>query len=120
MIMQLASHTTRKVLVTVSAGLLLATGGVTSAWATESGRENYVRYGCYQCHGYEGQGAGFSGPRIAPNALPYETFAQILRRPYGEMPAYSTRVLTDAELESIYAFLESIPEPDRPTESAAN
>ena len=111
MTMQLANLTTGKFLAALSAGLLLMPGMVSFASASEPGRDNYVRYGCYQCHGYEGQGAGFSGPRIAPNPLPYEAFTRILRHPYGEMPAYSPRVLTDAELESIYAFLESIPEP---------
>ena len=31
--------------------------------------------GCYQCHGTVGQGSRGTGPRLAPNPLPYENFA---------------------------------------------
>ena len=70
----------------------------------------YVTYGCYQCHGYEGQGSLFTGPRIAPDLLPYEAFAQIVRKPYGSMPAYSPQVLQQSELQGIYDYLKSISE----------
>jgi mono/diheme cytochrome c family protein len=35
---------------------------------TETGKKLYVSYGCWQCHGYEGQG-GAAGPRHAPRPL---------------------------------------------------
>ena len=74
------------------------------------GRHLYIKYGCYQCHGYEGQGALFTGPRIAPDPLPLPAFAEIIRRPYGSMPAYSPAVLDDATLEAIHRYLLSIAE----------
>lgn len=79
--------------------------------APDNKRVAYVEHACYQCHGYEGQGGGFGGPRIAPDPLPYETFAEVVRRPYGVMPAYSIKVLSDEELKLIYGFVISIPEP---------
>ena len=49
-----------------------------------------------------------SGPRIAPPALPYEAFAEIVRRPYGVMPAYSPNVMSDEILKGIHDYVRSI------------
>ena len=70
----------------------------------------YLQFGCDQCHGRVGQG-GAAGLRLAPDPLPYEDFADIVRRPYGVMPAYSPNVISDADLAAIYSYLEAIPEP---------
>ncbi len=70
----------------------------------------YLQFGCDQCHGRVGQG-GAAGLRLAPDPLAYEDFADIVRRPYGVMPAYSPNVVNDADLAAIYAYLASIPEP---------
>lgn len=78
--------------------------------AAESGKKLFINYGCYQCHGYEGQG-GFSGPRIAPTLYPLKTFMGLVRKPTGTMPAFSPRVLADRDLEKIHAYVASIPEP---------
>jgi mono/diheme cytochrome c family protein len=72
-------------------------------------RALYVDFGCYQCHGYEGQGG--EALRIAPTVYPFETFAARVRRPPNEMPAYAREVLSDAELEAIYRYVRSRPEP---------
>ena len=76
----------------------------------EEGKKLFTSYGCYQCHGYEGQG-GAAGPRIGPRALPYAGFGRYVRRPVGQMPPYTTRVLADADLEKIYAYVQSRPAP---------
>jgi mono/diheme cytochrome c family protein len=78
--------------------------------AAETGRKLYVSYGCWQCHGYEGQG-GAAGPRIAPRPLPLDGFSKIVRRPPNQMPAYSQRLVPDAELAAIHAYLASRPAP---------
>ena len=72
-------------------------------------RALFVGYGCYQCHGYEGQGG--EALRIAPSAYPFEAFAARVRRPANEMPAYAREVLSDADLEAIYRYVRSRPEP---------
>lgn len=41
----------------------------------DTGKKLYVSVGCYQCHGYEGQG-GAAGPRLAPRPLPYAGFSR--------------------------------------------
>lgn len=72
-------------------------------------RNLYVAYGCFQCHGFEGQGG--AALRIAPSAYPFEAFAQLVRRPSNEMPAYDPRELSDTDLRAIYRYVRSISEP---------
>ena len=67
----------------------------------------FVSYGCYQCHGYAGQGTN-SGPRLSA-AMPYEAFQQIVRFPYGGMPAYPRELLSDEVLRAIYSYIENLP-----------
>lgn len=75
------------------------------------GRSLYIQKGCYACHGYEGQGGIISGPKLAPNPLPVDVFILRVRRPIADMPAYSRKVLKDAELSDIYRYLQTIPLP---------
>lgn len=77
---------------------------------SELAQEPFVAYGCYQCHGYQGHGGG-AGPRISAPLLPYEAFEQIVRRPYGVMPAYPAELLGEETMRDIYAYLQTIPEP---------
>lgn len=72
------------------------------------GREIYVRYGCYACHGYQGQGSN-AGPRIAPDPFPYAAFAVQLRQPRQRMPAYTIATVSDRDVADLYAFLLTIP-----------
>ncbi|MEE8350406.1 MAG: cytochrome c [Acidobacteriota bacterium] len=96
------------------AGVVLVAGGVLKAGSQKSekerpGRTEYVESGCYECHGYEGQGG--RGPRLAPDPLPQKTFTTITRKPPNVMPAYSPNVLSDEKLERIYEYVKSIPPP---------
>ena len=77
----------------------------------ESGKRVFIKYGCYECHGREGQGSAVTGPRVGPDPVPFEVFAQYIRKPTGEMPPYTGKVLSDQELVDIYAFLQSLPQP---------
>jgi mono/diheme cytochrome c family protein len=81
------------------------------AWAQppRDDRTLFVDYGCYQCHGYEGQGG--EALRIAPSPYPFEAFAARVRRPVNEMPAYAREVLSDTDLEAIYRYVRSRSEP---------
>ncbi len=76
--------------------------------ATDRGKKDYVELGCYQCHGYQGQGG--PGGRIAPKPASLEVFTRLVRRPVNVMPAYSPKVLSDEKMERIHKYLESIPE----------
>ena len=72
-----------------------------------AGYRDYVEMGCYQCHGFLGHG-GRSAKLVEP-LIPYEGFANQVRRPRNIMPAYSPNVLSEERLRSIYSYLERIP-----------
>jgi mono/diheme cytochrome c family protein len=74
-----------------------------------NGKRVYMAVGCYLCHGTVGQGGRPSGPHLAPNPIPYEAFARLVRRPANAMPPYTTVVLSDQNLGDIYAYLVTIP-----------
>jgi mono/diheme cytochrome c family protein len=80
-----------------------------TAVAQDDGRSAFTSYGCYQCHGYDGQGEG--APRLAAKPYTLEAFATFVRKPPNEMPAYARSVLSDATLASIYRYVQSIPPP---------
>jgi len=77
----------------------------------EIGRQVYTKKGCYACHGREGQGSPTTGPRLGPNPMPLPAFTRYIRAPRGQMPPYTEKVLPDAELADIYAFLQARPRP---------
>ncbi len=81
--------------------------GATSVHADE-GRELYLRYQCWQCHGYEGQGG--AAARIASIAYPFDAFARFVRHP-DLMPVYPPHLLSDDKLRLIYEYIRSIPAP---------
>jgi mono/diheme cytochrome c family protein len=91
------------------AALPLAGATLTSAAPAPADRELFVRYGCYQCHGYEGQGG--EALRIAPSPYSFEAFAAKVRKPANEMPAYAPEVLGEADLQALYRYARAIPEP---------
>ncbi len=97
-------------LVALLSGAALICATELSAQPGDDGRTLYVAYGCYQCHGYEGQG-GAAGPRIGPSPYPFIAFARLVRRPADVMPAYAPGVLDDSTLEKIYDYVRARPEP---------
>ena len=74
-----------------------------------NGKKIYSTYGCYQCHGYVGQGG--AGARLAPRPAPFAAFAKYVRTPTGQMPPYTTKVVSDQEMADSYAYLLTIPPP---------
>ncbi len=94
---------------TLVAGISIGAAATQEEEAADRGKKDYVEMGCYQCHGYQGHGG--AGPLIAPDPLPFEAFAEIVRRPPNVMPAYSPKVLSDEQLKRIHEYLESIPQP---------
>jgi ubiquinol-cytochrome c reductase cytochrome c subunit len=88
-------------------------GGVACAGDAAKGKATFVRVGCFQCHGHQGQGS-VAGLKLAPDPLPYETLVAFVRTSSGPMPPYSAKILSDEDLSDIYAYLESIPKPPDP------
>ena len=73
----------------------------------EAGKKLFVSYGCYQCHGYEAQGSNATGPRLGPRPIAFAAFSRYVRQPTGQMPPYTAKVVSDADLTNIYAFVSS-------------
>jgi mono/diheme cytochrome c family protein len=81
-----------------------------SAGNPEAGKRLYMKNGCYQCHGTVGQGT-IAGARIGPSPLSAQGLIRYVRRPAGQMPAFTEKVMSDRELTDVYAFLKTIPPP---------
>lgn len=77
----------------------------------EAGKKLFVSYGCYQCHGYEAQGSSATGPRLGPRPIAFAAFSRYVRQPTGQMPPYTTKVMSDTNLANIYAYVQARPAP---------
>jgi mono/diheme cytochrome c family protein len=98
-------------------GLLIVIGGSIFAQGKSgaaqdgnvaNGKKLFLADGCYQCHGYAGQG-GRAGARIGPPVLNAAGVIRYVRRPTGQMPAFTEKVISDSELTDIYAYLKTFP-----------
>jgi mono/diheme cytochrome c family protein len=71
------------------------------------GKELYVKFTCYACHSFDGHGG--AGARLVPMKMLLPVFTAYVRAP-RQMPAYREKVMSDAELADVYAYIKSIPE----------
>ena len=71
----------------LAAVALLSFAAMTNAFAAsaEHGKAVFMQKGCWECHGTMGQGAA-TGPRLAPNPIPYDALANFLRTTSRAMP----------------------------------
>lgn len=86
-------------------------GAAAPAGNADNGRKLFAADGCYQCHGYEGQGSTGTGPRLGPRPIAFAQFTKYVRAPTAEMPPYTVKIVSDRDLADIYAFLQSRPQP---------
>ena len=77
----------------------------------QNGKALFMKVGCYECHGREGQGAGATGARLNQNPITYQRFVSYIRKPEGQMPPYTAKLLNDQQTADIYVFLQSLPKP---------
>ena len=91
----------------------LVAPGTALAASAENGKTAYVKNGCWQCHGFQGQG-GVAGAKLAPDPIPADAFVAFVRSSNRNMPAYSEAVISNDDLADIHAYLESIPKPPDP------
>jgi ubiquinol-cytochrome c reductase cytochrome c subunit len=74
----------------------------------QAGKDLYLRYSCYACHSYDGHGG--AGARLVPMRMTGERFTAYVRSPRTQqMPLYSTKLLTDAQLGDVWAYIKSLP-----------
>ena len=78
--------------------------------SSDAGAALFKKNGCYECHSNDAQG-GPQGPRLGPNPIPLPRFLAYVRNPAGDMPPFTAKVISDDDLRSIYAFLQSRPAP---------
>ena len=95
--------TTRACLVLLAA---IAIPAVASAQNAEAGKALYQTYSCYACHGHGGQGG--NAARLSPRRLPLPAFIAFVRGT-RRLPAYSPKVLSDAQLADLWTYIGTFP-----------
>jgi len=81
-------------------------GAAAPAGNAQAGKELYVRYSCYACHGYAGHGG--AGARLVPMPMTQPAFTAYVRNP-RQMPPYTAKVLSDAQLADLWAYIQTLP-----------
>ena len=79
----------------------------------DEGRALFLAYSCSACHGTRGSN-GNGGPLTGATILPYAAVLHQVRSPRRQMPAYSANALSDAQVQKIYAYLQTIPKSPSP------
>lgn len=75
----------------------------------KKGGKMFVDYSCYACHGFSGQNG--PGKRLVPMKLAAVAFTAYVRSPgTNQMPSYSAKVLSDAQLADIWAYIKTLPD----------
>jgi len=77
-----------------------------SSGNVQAGKDLYLRYSCYACHSYDGHGG--AGARLVPMRMTVERFTAYVHNP-RQMPPYSTKLLSDAQLGDLWAYIKSLP-----------
>ncbi len=90
--------------------VLVASTALAHAASAEKGKTAFVQHGCWQCHGFVGQG-GAAGKALVPNVMPLPAMSAFVRNSNGPMPPYGKAILSEDELADIHAYLESLPKP---------
>jgi ubiquinol-cytochrome c reductase cytochrome c subunit len=92
----------------LGAAIMTLSSGSAFAADAAKGKLAYEKNGCWQCHGFVGQG-GITGPKLAPDPKPLEVINAFVRYTTGPMPPYPETILSKADMDDIYAYLKSIP-----------
>lgn len=73
------------------------------------GKDLYMKYSCYACHGFSGQNG--PGARLVPMRMTTAAFTAYVRSPRTrQMPSFSAKVLSDQQLGNIHAYIKTLPE----------
>ena len=99
-----------KKLFSILLAALAATAQTPDTGSALSGKALYNdKFMCYTCHGFSGQNG--SGARLVPMKLAQAAFIAYVRNPAqpNRMPSFSTKVMSDAELADVYAYIKSLP-----------
>ena len=78
-----------------------------AAGNAQQGKDLFVNYSCYACHGYDRHGG--AGARLVPMRMSLAAFTAYVHNP-RQMPPYTAKVLSDAQLADLFAHIKSLPE----------
>ncbi len=113
--MHFARVTAARVLTVVMAfaACAAASGSAHADGDAQKGKIAFIKNGCWHCHDFAGEGsiATSSGRVIARTALPLDAFKAFVRTTDGPMPPFRPEILSDQDLDDIYAYLQSLPAP---------
>jgi mono/diheme cytochrome c family protein len=89
---------------------LSAAGASAQTGSAANGKELFLKYTCYGCHGFSGQNG--PGNRLVPMKMAQAVFTAYVRNPSqpNRMPSYSAKVISDAQLADIWAYIKTLPE----------
>src|SRR5262245_45985182 len=87
-------------------GVAVSAQAPASTGNAQAGKDLYLKYSCYACHSYDGHGG--AGARLVPLAMTPTRFTEYMRNP-RQMPPYSAKLLSDAQLADIWAYIKSLP-----------
>ncbi|MGO9932253.1 MAG: c-type cytochrome [Steroidobacteraceae bacterium] len=75
------------------------------------GKQAYLNYDCYTCHGRVGEGGNFlyPAPPLAGLDMPTVALQAFLRAAPNDMPSFAPAILTNDDIANIAAFLKSLP-----------
>src|SRR5215472_7555909 len=98
-------------ILTISATLLAASAFAQGAprGDTANGKKLFDTVGCFECHGWAGQGGAAAPKLISPPA--WEAYIVQVRTPRNVMPPFTTKVLSDQQAADIYAYIQTFPKP---------
>jgi mono/diheme cytochrome c family protein len=97
-----------KLLLVLVSTLLFAAADL-RAQDVENGTRIYLRNGCWECHNYNGSG-GRQGVRLSQIKLTAQGFVNYVRKP-RQMTPYGPKIMSDQDLQDVYAYIKSFPEP---------
>ncbi len=96
-------------------GLAILLAGAATAQNNNQGKDLYMKFNCYACHGFSGQNG--SGARLVPMKMTETAFNDVVRKGRRGMPAYSEKVLPPAQLGEVYGYIKTLPDKSRPAQS---
>jgi mono/diheme cytochrome c family protein len=94
--------------------LLAAMASAQTPGDPKHGKDLFMKYSCYACHGYSGQNG--NGARLVPMKFPQAGFIAYVRNPprANQMPSFSSKVLPDKDLADIYTYIKTLPDSSPP------
>jgi mono/diheme cytochrome c family protein len=94
----------------MAVGQQAATPSATAVESVNRGKDLFVKYTCYGCHGFSAQ----NGPalnRLNPMTMEATRFIALVRNPGApnRMPSYSAKTISDQQLTDIWNYIRTLP-----------